>query len=95
MVFVKTWAGREEELSCRDTQDASPYIGLTNVLWIVQERIWVRQKRNIIHEEAAVSPDVFFLLVRHQTRLNLSAWAKASCNSTMERDERQSLKSCA
>ena len=58
MVFVKTWAGREEELVA-EIRRMLPHTLINECFVIVQERIWVRQKRNIIHEEALFPGCVF------------------------------------
>ena len=56
--LLKTWAGREEEL-VREIRRTLPEPWIHECFVIVQERIWVRQKRNIIHEELLFPGCVF------------------------------------
>ena len=56
--LLKTWAGREEELVA-EIRRMLPHTLINECFVIVQERIWVRQKRNIIHEEALFPGCVF------------------------------------
>ena len=56
--LLKTWAGREEEL-VREIRRTLPEPWIHECFVIVQERIWVRQKKNIIHEELLFPGCVF------------------------------------
>lgn len=56
--LLKTWVGREKELVV-DIRRTLPNRLINECFVIVQERIWVRQKRNIIHEEALFPGCVF------------------------------------
>lgn len=56
--LLKTWAGREEELAAEIRREF-PDTLIKECFVIVQERIWVRQKRNIIHEEPLFPGCVF------------------------------------
>ena len=58
MVFVKNM-GRERGRTGQEIRRTLPEPWIHECFVIVQERIWVRQKRNIIHEELLFPGCVF------------------------------------
>lgn len=58
--LLKTWAGREEEL-LRVIRRSVPDSLCKECFMIDQERIWIRQKRNILHRELLFPGCVFFI----------------------------------
>ncbi len=56
--LLKTWKGREEELAAK-IRRTIPNTRNKECFVIVKERIWVRQKENIIHEELLFPGCVF------------------------------------
>lgn len=56
--LLKTWAGREEEL-VREIRRTVPDTLCKECFVIEQERIWIRQKKNILHREKLFPGCVF------------------------------------
>ncbi len=66
--LLKTWAGREEEL-VRVIRRAVPETLCKECFVIEQERIWIRQKRNILHRELLFPGCVFLTCQKSESML--------------------------
>lgn len=67
--LLKTWTGREEEL-VRVIRRAVPEALCKECFLIEQERIWIRQKRNIFHRELLFPGCVFLTCQKSESMLS-------------------------